>query len=319
MAPWTTDDIPDQHGRTALVTGASDGLGLLTATALAARGATVLLGCRNREKGERAQAKVAEAAIGPAPALVRLDLMDLESVRTTAETLNASLTRLDLLVNNAGIMAVPLLYTAEGLESQFATNHLGHYALTGRLLPALLRAPAPRVISLASGAHRIGRPRWDDPNCKESRYRPWPAYGRSKLANLQFMYELGRRAAAAGVPLVSAAAHPGYAATNLAAASTGAGGHRLRRAASASASSPRAWKWACSPSSTRRRCPTWRPATISAPTAWASSGATRPAWGRPSTPATRRRRPACGRSRPSSPASPTTGTAPAPARQPDIY
>jgi NAD(P)-dependent dehydrogenase (short-subunit alcohol dehydrogenase family) len=231
MAPWTTDDIPDQHGRTALVTGASDGLGLLTATALAARGATVLLGCRNREKGERAQAKVAEAAIGPAPALVRLDLMDLESVRTTAETLNASLTRLDLLVNNAGIMAVPLLYTAEGLESQFATNHLGHYALTGRLLPALLRAPAPRVISLASGAHRIGRPRWDDPNCKESRYRPWPAYGRSKLANLQFMYELGRRAAAAGVPLVSAAAHPGYAATNLAAASTGAGGHRLRRAA----------------------------------------------------------------------------------------
>ena len=228
MPAWTTADIPDQHGRTALVTGASDGLGLATSIALAAHGATVLLGCRSREKGERAQAKVAEAATGPAPALVRLDLTDLDSVRTSAETLNGSLARLDLLVNNAGIMAVPLAYTDDGFESQFATNHLGHYALTGRLLPALLRAPAPRVVSLSSNAHRMGRPRWGDPNCKESRYSAWAAYGRSKLANLQFTLELGRRAAAAGVPLTSAAAHPGYASTNLTGASTAASGHRLR-------------------------------------------------------------------------------------------
>jgi NAD(P)-dependent dehydrogenase (short-subunit alcohol dehydrogenase family) len=154
--------------------------------------------------------------------------MDLESVRTTADTLNSSLTRLDLLVNNAGIMAVPLHYTADGFESQFATNHLGHYALTGRLLPALLRAPAPRVVTLSSNAHKTGRPRWDDPNCRESRYRPWSAYGRSKLANLQFTYELARRAAAAGVPLTAVAAHPGYASTNLTAASARASGHRLR-------------------------------------------------------------------------------------------
>ena len=133
---------PDQHGRTVLVTGASDGLGLATSIALAAHGATVLLGCRSREKGERAQARVAEAATGPAPALVRLDLTDLESVRTTADTLNRSLARLDVLVNNAGIMAVPLAYTGDGFESQFATNH-PRYALTGRLLPALLRAAAP--------------------------------------------------------------------------------------------------------------------------------------------------------------------------------
>jgi NAD(P)-dependent dehydrogenase (short-subunit alcohol dehydrogenase family) len=230
MAPWSTDEIPDQHGRTALVTGASDGLGLETALVLAARGATVLLGCRTREKGERAQAKVAETATGPAPALVRLDLADLDSVRTTADTLNRSLTRLDLLVNNAGIMAVPRADTVDGFESQFATNHLGHFALTGLLLPSLLRAAAPRVVTLSSGAHRLGRPRWDDPNWRESRYRAWPAYARSKLANLQFMFELARRAEAAGAPLLSAAAHPGYAATNLTAASAAASGHRLRGA-----------------------------------------------------------------------------------------
>lgn len=228
MAPWTAADIPDQHGRTALVTGASDGLGLITAEALAAHGATVLLGCRSREKGERAQARVAAAATGPAPALVRLDLTDLGSVRTTAETLNGSLRRLDLLVNNAGIMAVPLAYTSDGFESQFATNHLGHYALTGLLLPALLRSPEPRVVTLSSNAHRMGKARWDDPNFKESRYSAWAAYGRSKLANLQFMSELGRRAGEAGVPLTSVAAHPGYAATNLVTTTRSATGHRLR-------------------------------------------------------------------------------------------
>ena len=227
MAPWTAADMPDQSGRTILVTGASDGLGLRSAEALAARGAAVLLGCRNMEKGERACARVARVATGPAPALVRLDLTDLTSVRTSAATMTGSLARLDVLVNNAGIMAVPLARTADGFESQFATNHLGHYALTGLLLPALLRAAAPRVVTVTSSAHRLGRPRWSDPNFHETRYTPWRAYGNSKLANLQFTYELARRAAAAGTALVAVAAHPGYSSTNLVSASSAATGRRL--------------------------------------------------------------------------------------------
>jgi NAD(P)-dependent dehydrogenase (short-subunit alcohol dehydrogenase family) len=227
MAPWTDADIPDQHGRTVLVTGASDGLGLETSLALAAKGAAVLLGCRNLEKGERASAAVSAVATGPAPALVRLDLADLSSVRTAADTLTSSLTRLDLLVNNAGIMAVPLARTTEGFELQFATNHLGHFALTGLVLPALLRAPAPRVVTVSSMAHRLGRARWDDPNSHDARYQPWTAYGRSKLANLQFALELGRLAAAAGTALTSAAAHPGYASTHLIPASGAATGSRV--------------------------------------------------------------------------------------------
>ena len=220
MSAWTAADVPDQRGRTILVTGASSGLGLRTAEALAARGAAVLLGCRSMPRGERARAQVAEVATGPAPALVRLDLTDLGSVRTSAVTLTSSLRHLDVLVNNAGIMAPPLARTAEGFESQFATNHLGHFALTGLLLPALLRAPAPRVVTVSSVMHRMGRARWDDPNFEESRYRPWAAYGSSKLANLQFTFELARRAAP--TPLVAAAAHPGFAATNLMTARTSA-------------------------------------------------------------------------------------------------
>jgi len=218
MSAWTAADVPDQSGRTILVTGASSGLGLRTAEALAARGAAVLLGCRSMPRGERARAQVAEVATGPAPALVRLDLTDLGSVRTSAVTLTSSLRHLDVLVNNAGIMAPPLARTAEGFESQFATNHLGHFALTGLLLPALLRAPAPRVVTVSSVMHRMGRARWDDPNFEESRYRPWAAYGSSKLANLQFTFELARRAAA--TKLVAVAAHPGLAATNLVPART---------------------------------------------------------------------------------------------------
>jgi protochlorophyllide reductase len=228
MAPWTADDIPDQSGRTVLVTGASDGLGLRSACALAAKGAAVLLGCRNLEKGERAGEAVSAVATGPAPALMRLDLTDLSSVRAAADTLTSTVPRLDTLLNNAGVMAVPLARTPEGFEAQFATNHLGHYALTGLVLPILLRAPAPRVVSVSSLMHRFGRSRWDDPNCHRSRYQRWPAYGRSKLANLQFMHELARRAAEALTALTSAAAHPGYSSTHLIVTTTDARRTRVR-------------------------------------------------------------------------------------------
>ena len=307
MSAWTAADVPDQSGRTILVTGASSGLGLRTAEALAAKGAAVLLGCRSMGRGERARAQVAEVATGPAPALVRLDLTDLVSVRTSAVTLTSSLRHLDVLVNNAGIMAPPLARTAEGFESQFATNHLGHFALTGLLMPALLRAPSPRVVTVSSTMHRVGRSRWDDPNFTASRYRPWAAYGASKLANLQFTFELARRAAP--TPLVAAAAHPGFAATNLMTARTSAPQGATRPAttaavphAGASAPGPAT----CSPRATPRvPSPALRghDARRGAGDFWGPDGAfgTRPAHppapGRAGRRATRRRRDGCGRCR----------------------
>jgi protochlorophyllide reductase len=225
MARWTAADIPDQTGRTVLVTGANSGLGLRSAEALAARGAAVLLACRSPERGEAACARVAGLATGPAPVLVALDLADLASVRAAAAEVGELTGHLDVLMNNAGIMAVPLTRTADGFEAQFATNHLGHFALTGLVLPLLLAAPGGgRVVTTSSNVHRQGRNRWDDANWETTPYRRWRAYGQSKLANLLFMSELGRRAAAAGTGLVSAAGHPGYAATHLQGASAAATG-----------------------------------------------------------------------------------------------
>jgi NAD(P)-dependent dehydrogenase (short-subunit alcohol dehydrogenase family) len=219
MSRWGTDDIPDQAGRTALVTGANSGLGLRAAEALAARGAAVLLGCRDRERAEVARRAVAAVATGPPPTVVALDLADLASVREAAAVVAGTVDRLDLLLDNAGVMAVPLARTADGFEMQFGTNHLGHFALTGLVLPSLLAAPAPRVVVTSSNAHRIGRVREDDPHYEAGGYRKWAAYGQSKLANLLFVLELGRQAAEHGTPVVAAAAHPGYAATHLMAAS----------------------------------------------------------------------------------------------------
>jgi NAD(P)-dependent dehydrogenase (short-subunit alcohol dehydrogenase family) len=227
MARWVTEDMPDQTGRTALVTGASDGLGLRTAEALAAKGARVLMGCRNRDKAERAQARVRAAAStgrAPNPTVVDLDLADLTSVRSAAEAVDAHVDRLDVLVNNAGIMAVPYALTVDGFEVQLGVNHLGHYALTGRLLPALLRAPDPRVVNVSSSAHKGARNRWQEHDRPLGR---WPAYCRSKLANLLFTSELARRAVMAGSGLTAAAAHPGYASTNLMAASVRQSGTRI--------------------------------------------------------------------------------------------
>lgn len=203
MARWQAGDIPDQHGRTVIVTGANSGLGLVTARELGRAGARVILACRNVAKGNEAARQV------PGETEVReLDLADLASVRDFAATVTDTVS---VLINNAGLMAIPLRRTADGFERQFGTNHLGHFALTGLLLDQI----TDRVVTLSSGAHLIGRIRFDDPNWRTGRYERWLAYGQSKLANLMFTYELQRRLDAAGSPVRSVAAHPGYAATNL--------------------------------------------------------------------------------------------------------
>ena len=206
---WTSDDIPDLTGRTVLITGANSGLGLASAQVLAARGAQVILAGRNPMKLEQASGSVSG---GPRPVLVRLDLSDLSSVRRAAEEVSAAAPKLDVLMNNAGVMAPPLARTADGFESQIGTNHLGHFALTGLLLPLLREA---RVVTVSSGAHRMGRLDLDDLNYERRRYEAWSAYGQSKLANLLFAAELDRRARGAGWALTSVAAHPGFTATNL--------------------------------------------------------------------------------------------------------
>ncbi len=214
MTRWTEQDVPPQAGRIVVVTGANSGLGLNTARVLAARGAHVVLASRSAEKAADAAALIRVDTPGASLEVLPLDLADLASVRAAAERFAADHDHLDVLVNNAGVMATPHRRTADGFELQLGTNHLGHFALTGLLLASLLAAPAARVVTVSSGAHQMGRIVFDDLQA-ERRYRKWPAYGQSKLANLLFAYELARRADAARVPLVSAAAHPGYAATNL--------------------------------------------------------------------------------------------------------
>ncbi|HEY4827875.1 MAG TPA: oxidoreductase [Solirubrobacteraceae bacterium] len=210
---WTAADIPDQSGRVAIVTGANSGLGLATARDLARAGATVVMACRDEAKGERAAASIRASIPNAALEVAPLDLADLASVRSFAAQAAAH-ERIDLLINNAGIMAAPRRLTKDGFESQFATNHLGHFALTGLMLPALLKAPAPRVVTVSSHLHRRGTMRFDDLQ-GERKYDRWGAYGQSKLANLMFCFELQRRAIEGGSSLLSLAAHPGYASTNL--------------------------------------------------------------------------------------------------------
>jgi NAD(P)-dependent dehydrogenase (short-subunit alcohol dehydrogenase family) len=215
VCAWAADDIPDQRGRRAIVTGANSGLGLVIARELARHGAAVVLACRSPQKGEAALAHVRAAAPGADIEPAALDLASLDSVRAFAAAQDGPL---DLLVNNAGVMAPPHRATADGFELQLGTNHLGHFALTGLLLDRLLAAPAPRVVTMSSIMHRYGRIRFDDLQ-GQRRYGRWRAYCQSKLANLLFALELDRRARAAGARLVSAAAHPGWAATHLQTAS----------------------------------------------------------------------------------------------------
>ena len=204
--------MPDQSGRVALVTGANSGLGLHTSIGLARKGARVLMACRDAGRAGRALVQVQAAAPGAAVELVSLDLASLASVEAAAADVAGRTSALDLLVDNAGVMAPPRTTTADGFELQLGTNHLGHFALTGRLLPLLLAAPAPRVVVVSSGAHKIGKIAFEDLQSERS-YSRWGAYGQSKLANLLFARELDRRSAA--TPLLVAAAHPGYAATHL--------------------------------------------------------------------------------------------------------
>ena len=212
---WTAEDIPDQTGRTILITGANSGLGLRSAEALAAKGARVLLGCRNAERAATALEAVKAKATGAAPEVRSLDLQSLASVRECAAALSDELDALDVLMNNAGIMAVPKAVTEDGFESQLGTNHLGHFALTGLLLPTLLQALEPRVVNVSSNAHKMGRMQFDDLFFERRRYSRWRAYGQSKLANLLFTSELQRQAVEHCTSLTAVAAHPGYAATNL--------------------------------------------------------------------------------------------------------
>jgi NAD(P)-dependent dehydrogenase (short-subunit alcohol dehydrogenase family) len=211
---WTAADIPDQSGRTAVVTGANSGLGLAAARALAAAGAEVVLACRNLEKGEEALASIREETPAASVALEELDLSSLASVRAFAARFAGERDGLDLLINNAGVMAPPRRQTADGFELQFGTNHLGHFALTGLLLAEMRGREDARVVTVSSTAHKFGRIAFDNLG-GEHHYFRWRAYGQSKLANLLFARELDRRLRAAGSNVKSLAAHPGYASTNL--------------------------------------------------------------------------------------------------------
>ncbi len=211
---WTAADIPDQAGRTAVVTGANSGLGLVAARELARAGAGVVLACRDTAKGGRAAAAIATAIPGAKLEVAALDLADLESVRSFAERISARREGLDLLINNAGLMAPPRGETNQGFELQFGTNHLGHFALTGLLLGKLEGRRDARVVTVTSTAHKFGRINFDDLQT-ERHYWRWRAYGQSKMANVLFALELDRRLRTAGSKIKSLAAHPGYAATNL--------------------------------------------------------------------------------------------------------
>ncbi len=202
MGNWTAADIGEQHGRTFVVTGANSGLGAVVARELATAGARVVLACRDTAKGEA----VAQD-IGLNAEVRKLDLADLGSVRAFAD----SIEQVDVLINNAGVMAVPFRRTVDGFEMQIGTNHLGHFALSGLLVDRV----TDRVVTMSSAAHAIGTLHLEDLNWEDRRYSRWRAYGQSKLANLLFTYELQRRFTAAGSPLRALAAHPGYSSTNL--------------------------------------------------------------------------------------------------------
>ena len=205
---WTEDDIPDQDGRVALVTGANSGIGHQTARALAERGATVVLACRNPDRATDAQARIQALDPRGSVEILVVDLGDLDSVARSATEFSERFERLDLLINNAGVILVAEGVTAQGFETHIGVNHLGHFALTGRLLPHLLSTDGSRVVTVASAGHRAGQ--LDPENITASHpYKPMRAYGRSKLANLLFTGELQRRLSTAGAGTLSLAAHPG--------------------------------------------------------------------------------------------------------------
>lgn len=212
---FTAADVPDLAGKVAIVTGANAGIGFEAAKVLAERGADVVLACRNPTKAQAALDKILAGSPQGQVVTMALDLSSLDSVRAFATAFTERFDRLDLLVNNAGVMIPPLGRTAEGFELQFGVNHLGHFALTGLLLPVIQATPGARVVNVASSAHRMGEMAFDDLNWQSRPYSATGAYGQSKLANLHFTFELNRRLKAAGIDAIATAAHPGWTATDL--------------------------------------------------------------------------------------------------------
>lgn len=226
-ATWGADDIGDLTGKVALVTGANSGIGYETASALAAHGAHVVMGCRNPEKARRAVDDLENDLERSSLEVLDLDLSDLTSVRRAAARVTSEHARLDLLINNAGVMGAPYRQTADGFELQMATNHLGHFALTGLLLDRLLTSGRSRVVTVSSNMHRTGHLRLNDVAGSTAHNR-WVTYGTSKLANLLFVAELSRRLAAEVVPTIAVAAHPGWTRSNLAGTGAAMDEQRLR-------------------------------------------------------------------------------------------
>ncbi len=214
MLKWTTDNMPDQTGRIAVVTGANSGIGYDAARALALKGATVILACRSKERGNAAVQQLLREHSEAKAEFMQLDLADLASVRRFTSEFTNRYDKLDLLINNAGIMMLPFGKTADGFELQFGINHLGHFALTGLLLEFLTKTPGARIVNVSSNGHRMGQIDFENLNSEKS-YSRQGAYCQSKLANLLFTYELQRRFEAAGVDTIATAAHPGWTATNL--------------------------------------------------------------------------------------------------------
>src|SRR6266849_5242351 len=211
---WTSDDIPDLSGKTIVVTGGNSGIGYEAALEFARKCAKVILACRDLGKARTAAAEIVASSPTADVEVMALDLSNLASIRGFADAFHMRHQALDVLCNNAGVMAIPYRLTADGFEMQFGTNHLGHFALTGLLLDRLLATKGSRVVNVSSTGHRFGKIRFDDLQWKNG-YRKWRAYGQSKLASLLFTFELQRKADAAGKKLLSVACHPGYAATNL--------------------------------------------------------------------------------------------------------
>ncbi len=227
-ATWSSADIGDLTGRVALVTGANSGLGYETAKALTAHGAHVIMACRNEDKARQARDKMESELDRSSLELLHLDLADLVSVRRAAETFLSEHARLDLLINNAGVMGTPYRLTADGFELQMGTNHFGHFALTGLLLDRILTTERSRIVTVSSHLHRSGRVRATDPTGVGS-HNTWMNYAASKLANLLFSAELSRRLVAAGLPTLAVAAHPGWTRSNLAGSGAALGTSRVRR------------------------------------------------------------------------------------------
>ena len=215
MEKWTFDHIPNQQGRVALITGANAGIGLQTALMLAKKGAEVILACRDLTKVEKAVNIILQEIPEAKVSFVKLDVSDLNSVAECAEKIKAQYSHLDLLINNAGVMIPPFSRTAQGFELQFGTNHLGHFALTGLLLPLITNTPDSRIVSVSSIAAKMNYMDFKDLNFEHKRYKKWVAYGQSKLANQMFIFELARRLERSGSQTKAVVAHPGVSTTNL--------------------------------------------------------------------------------------------------------